>query len=106
MTVRFRVHTDGGFLRIRFGTLALALIALPAFFTVGCVESRARHTPVPPTSTATVVPVVQVATLTPTATPTPTTPVQTATATPVLTATPMTVGSWMAQPVEALSATL
>lgn len=68
------------------------LAALAAPGVTGCVESRARHTPVPPppTATATTVPVpVATATPVPTATPTPTpAPVPTATSLPTATPTP------------------
>ena len=81
MTVRWWSHAGVGSLRTGFVALLLALFVL--VFS-GCVESRARHTPVPPTPTATptVVPTEPTATATPVPTATAT-PVPTPTATPV-----------------------
>ncbi len=79
MAVRRRLQVSVGILRGRSAALILALVIVPVFLTAGCVQSRVRHTPIPPTPTATAVPA------TPTATPTPVppTPVPTATTTPV-----------------------
>lgn len=57
--------------------IALLVFGIVLITATGCVESRARHTPVPPTPTATALPV-------PTATPTPVPP----SPTPLPTATP------------------
>ena len=81
MAVRCRSRASERYSSTGFVGLVLALIVLAV---TGCVESRARQTPVPPAAaaTATAVPVV------PTATPTAV-PVPTATSTPVPTATPV-----------------
>lgn len=77
--------------------LLMAMVVVPALFTGGCVESRARHTPVPPTAIATATaPATATATATATAiattaaiTTAPATAVPTTTPTPVPTATPL-----------------
>lgn len=86
IAARCRSQASMGFFRTGFAVLVLALI-VPV--VTGCVESRARQTPVPPTSiaTATAVPVVPTVTATPAPVPTAT-PLPTATVTPVPTATP------------------
>ncbi len=74
MVASIRLRLSEGARAVSPMLLALGLILIA---TIGCVESRARYTPVPPTPTATSTPV-------PTAT---STPVPTATSTPVPTAT-------------------
>ncbi len=70
MVASIRLRLSEGARAVSPMLLALGLILIA---TIGCVESRARYTPVPPTPTATSTPV-------PTAT---STPVPTATATPL-----------------------
>ena len=76
--VRDRSHLGVMFFRVGYLALVLSLVILAA---AGCVESRARHTPVPPTATATATAVPPQPTATPTPVPTAI-PVPTATATP------------------------
>ncbi len=109
MVASIRLRLSEGARAVSPMLLALGLILIA---TIGCVESRARYTPVPPTPTATSTPVptatstpVPTATATPlppsptavpTATPTPIPPSPTPvpTATPISTPTPVpTVGS-------------
>lgn len=75
MVATNRLATARGLAAIR---PLLLVLGLALFVVTGCVESRARHTPVPATPTPTTVPI-------PTATPTPVPP----TPTPVPTATPV-----------------
>ena len=90
--VRYSSHVNA--MVFRFGCLAL-MLPLVLLAAAGCVESRARHTPVPPTATATVTTVPPLPTATPTsvpsATPEPTAtarPTAVPTLTPVPTSTP------------------
>lgn len=71
---------------VHVARLAFVLVGLLSFAITGCVESRARYTPVPATPTSTPIPL-------PTATMVPPTPTSTPipTATPVPTATPTAV---------------
>jgi hypothetical protein len=64
--------------------LSFVLVGLLSLAITGCVESRARYTPVPATSTSTPIPL-------PTATIVPPTPTSVPTATPEPTATPIAV---------------
>ena len=90
--VRYPSHVNAMVFRVGCLALMLPLVLLAA---AGCVESRARHTPVPPTATATVTTVPPLPTATPTsvpsATPEPTAtarPTAVPTLTPVPTSTP------------------
>ena len=90
--VRYPSHVNAMVFRVGCLALMLPLVLLAA---AGCVESRARRTPVPPTATATVTTVPPLPTATPTsvpsATPEPTAtarPTAVPTLTPVPTSTP------------------
>ena len=76
--VRYPSHVNAMVFRVGCLALMLPLVLLAA---AGCVESRARHTPVPPTATATVTTVPPLPTATPTSVPSAT-PEPTATARP------------------------
>ena len=85
--VRYPSHVNA--MVFRFGCLAL-MLPLVLLAAAGCVESRARHTPVPPTATATVTTVPPLPTATPTSVPSATPePIATARPTAVPTLTPV-----------------
>ena len=72
---------------VHVAKFAVVLAGLLSFVIIGCVESRARYTPVPATPASTSIPLPTATTVPPTPTPTPT-PTSTPTSAPVPTATP------------------
>jgi len=76
---------------VHVAKFAVVLAGLLSFVIIGCVESRARYTPVPATPASTSIPLPTTTTVPPTSTSTPTptpTPTSTPTSAPVPTATP------------------